>query len=61
MKPYENGTVGLVGTYQMSSAMVDYVREQCPNATYVEFSDAIDRIKVIKSGEEIKFIRETAA
>ena len=61
LKPYENGTVGLVGTYQMSSAMVDYVREQCPNATYVEFSDAIDRIKVIKSEEEIEFIRETAA
>ena len=61
LKSYENGTVGLVGTYQMSSAMVDYVREQCPNATYVEFSDAIDRIKVIKSEEEIEFIRETAA
>ena len=61
LEPYANGTIGLVGTYQMSFAMVDYVKRQFPNATYVECSDMMDRIKVIKSAEEIEFIEATAA
>ena len=61
LEPYKDGTIGLVGTYQMSSAMVDYVKEQYPNASYLEASDLIDRIKVIKSEEEIEFIKGTAA
>jgi Xaa-Pro aminopeptidase len=61
IEPYKDGTIGLVGTYQMSFAMVDYVKRQFPNATYVEASDLMDRIKVIKSEEEIELIRGTAA
>lgn len=61
LAPYKDGTIGLVGTYQMSFAMVDYVKRQFPNATYVEASDLMDHIKVIKSDEEIEFIKGTAA
>ena len=61
LAPYKEGTIGLVGTYQMSFAMVDYVKREFPNATYVEASDLMDRIKVIKSDEEIEFIKGTAA
>jgi Xaa-Pro aminopeptidase len=61
LAPYKDGTIGLVGTYQMSFAMVDYVKRQFPNATYVEASDLVDHIKVIKSDEEIEFIKGTAA
>ena len=61
LEPYKDRTIGLVGTYQMSSAMVDYVKEQYPNASYLEASDLVDRIKVIKSEEEIEFIKGTAA
>ena len=61
LEPYARGTIGLVGTYQMSFAMVDYVKRQFPRATFVEASDLVDRIKVIKSDEEIEFIRATAA
>jgi len=61
LEPYKHGTIGLVGTYQMSSAMVDHVKEKFSNATYIEVSEIIDRIKVIKSEEEIEFIKETAA
>ncbi len=60
LEPYGKGTIGLVGTYQMSCAMVDYVKRQYPDATYVEASDMVDRIKVIKSDEEIEFIKGTA-
>ncbi len=60
LEPYKDGTIGLVGTYQMSHAMVDYVKKEFPNATYVEASDIVDRIKSIKSEEEIEFIKGTA-
>ncbi len=60
LEPYKDGTIGLVGTYQLSFAMVDYVKRQFPNATYVEASDLMDQIKVIKSEEEIEFIQGTA-
>lgn len=60
LEPYKNATIGLVGTYQMSYAMVDYVKRQFPSATYVEASDMVDQIKVIKSEEEIEFIKGTA-
>jgi Xaa-Pro aminopeptidase len=61
LEPYRNGTIGLVGTYEMSFAMVDYVKRKFPDATYVEASDMMDRIKVIKSEEEIELIKGTAA
>jgi Xaa-Pro aminopeptidase len=61
LEPFAAATIGLVGTYQMSYAMVDYIKRQFPNATYVEASDLMDKIKVIKSAEEIEFIEATAA
>ncbi|NQV55406.1 MAG: M24 family metallopeptidase [Rhodospirillales bacterium] len=61
LEPFASATIGLVGTYQMSFAMVDFVKRQFPNATYVEASDMMDQIKVIKSAEEIEFIEGTAA
>ena len=60
IEPYKHGTIGLVGTYQMSFAMVDYVKKQFPKANYVEASDLVDQIKVIKSDEELDLIRGTA-
>lgn len=61
LEPFAASTIGLVGTYQMSYATVDYIKRQFPNATYVEASDMMDKIKVIKSAEEIEFIEGTAA
>ena len=61
LAPYANATIGLVGTYQMSFAMVDYVKRQFPKANYVEASDLVDRIKAVKSAEEITLIEGAAA
>lgn len=59
--PYAKGTIGLVGTYQMSAATADYVRNKFPNAKFVEASELVDRIKVIKSTEEMELVRRAAA
>ena len=62
LEPYSGGTIGLVGTYQMSFALVDYLKSgKFSNSTFVDASDLVDQIKVIKSDEEIERIKGTAA
>lgn len=56
-----SGTIGLVGMYQMSAAVVDYVRKAFPKATFVDATDMVDRIKIIKSPEEQELVRRAAA
>src|SRR5688572_9093521 len=60
LKPFAQGTIGLVGTYQMSAALADYVRGAFPQAKFVEASELVDRIKVIKSAEELELVRRAA-
>jgi Xaa-Pro aminopeptidase len=59
LAPYATATIGLVGTYQLSYATVDYIKRKFPGATFVDASDLVDRIKVIKSAEEMDLIRRT--
>ncbi len=62
LAPYSSGTIGLVGTYQMSFAVVDYLKGgNFSNSNFVDATELVDRIKIIKSPEEIERIRETAA
>jgi Xaa-Pro aminopeptidase len=62
LAPYAGGTIGLVSTYQMSFALVDYLQKgRFSNSRFVDASDLVDRIKVIKSAEERELIRRTAA
>jgi len=62
LAPYVNGTIGLVGTYQMSHAMVNYLQTgQFPSTNFTDATELVDRIKVIKSEEELGRIAETAA
>jgi Xaa-Pro aminopeptidase len=62
LAPYAGGTIGLLGTCQMSFALVDNLQKGCfSNSQFVNASDAVDRIKVIKSAEERELIRRTAA
>jgi Xaa-Pro aminopeptidase len=53
-------TIGLVGRGALPSALVDALREKVP-AKLVDASDFVDRIKAIKSAEEIALIRKAAA
>jgi len=59
LAPFATARIGLVGTYQMSHATVDYIKWEFPEATFVDASDLVDRIKVIKSAEEMELIRRT--
>jgi Xaa-Pro aminopeptidase len=60
LKPYANGTIGYVGTYQMSFALLDYVKRAFPNAKFVDATEMVDRIKVIKSAEELELVKRAA-
>ena len=53
-------TIGYVGTYQMSFALLDSIKRTFPNARYVDASDMVDRIKVIKSAEEMELVKRAA-
>ena len=61
LKPFAGGTIGYVGTYQMSYAMLDYIKRAFPQASYVDASEMVDRIKVIKSAEEMELVKRAAA
>jgi Xaa-Pro aminopeptidase len=55
-------TVGLIGTSIMSAAFCEYLKNgPVPGAKFVDATDLVDRIKVIKSEEELECIRKTAA
>jgi Xaa-Pro aminopeptidase len=60
LEPYRNATIGYVGTYQMSYAMLDYIKRAFPKARYVDASDMVDQIKVIKSAEEQELVKRAA-
>src|SRR5215470_10949222 len=62
LSPYAGGTIGLVGTAQMSFALVDYLQKgRFSNARFVEATDLVDKIKAVKSAEEQELIRRAAA
>ena len=62
LAPYAGGTIGLVGTAQMSFALVDYLQNgRFSNTRFVDASDLVDAIKVIKSPEEQELIKRAAA
>jgi Xaa-Pro aminopeptidase len=61
LAPFANGTIGYVGTYQLSFAVLDYIKRTFPNARYVDASELVDRIKVIKSPEEMELVKRAAA
>ncbi|HEY3639543.1 MAG TPA: M24 family metallopeptidase [Xanthobacteraceae bacterium] len=60
LKPFANGTIGLLGTYQMSFAMGDFLKRRFAGARFVDASELVDRIKAIKSEEEMELIVRTA-
>jgi Xaa-Pro aminopeptidase len=61
LMPYARGTIGLVGTYQMSVGLVDHLRKgEFASAKFVDATELVDRIKIIKSPEEQKLIERAA-
>ena len=60
LKPFATDTIGYVGTYQMSFALLDYIKRAFPNAGFVDASELVDKIKVIKSAEEMELVKRAA-
>ena len=60
LAPFAKGTIGLVSTYQMSYALGDHLKRHFPGARFVDASDLVDRIKAIKSEEEMELVVRTA-
>ena len=60
LTPFAKGTIGLVCTYQMSLAMGDLLKRRFAGARFVDASEMVDRIKAIKSEEEMELIVRTA-
>lgn len=58
--PYARATLGLVGTSQLSYATGQRLKPSLADATLVEASDLVDRIKAVKSQEEQELIRAAA-
>lgn len=53
-------TVGLVGKAFLPAPFCEHLRGQLPDSRFVDVTDSIDRLKAIKSPEEIELIRRTA-
>jgi Xaa-Pro aminopeptidase len=61
LEPYAASTIGLVGLGQISAGFLDHLRDgRFANTRFVDASDLVDGIKVIKSAEELEVIRKTA-
>ena len=60
LKPYAKATIGFVGIYQMSFAMGDFIMKKFSGAKFVDASELVDRVKVIKSPEELELVRRCA-
>jgi len=61
LERYSGATVGLVGLGTLPVSLIDRLkRGRLSNATFVDATDAVDRIKAVKSPEEVARIRRTA-
>ena len=61
LKPRKKGKIGIVGRGAMSAVFHDHLTDRLSGWTFVDATDFVDRIKAIKSDEEIDLIRKTAA
>jgi len=61
LKEKKRATIGLVGRSYIPISFYEYLRKHLVGYKFVDMTDAIDQIKVIKSPEEIELIRKTAA
>lgn len=61
LRPYVDGAIGLVGTSTIPMAFADHLREELPAARLGEAADLVNRVRAVKSEEELACVRATAA
>ena len=58
LKPYKDCRIGWVGPGYIAASFYQYLTENLSSVTFEGASGLVDRVKVIKSAEEISLIRE---
>jgi Xaa-Pro aminopeptidase len=61
LKEKKGAPIGLVGKNFISVNFHEYLVKYMPDANFVEMTEEVDRMKMIKSEEEIGLIKKTAA
>ncbi len=61
LKEKKRATIGLVGRSYFPISFYEYLRKHLVGYKFVDMTDEVDQIKVIKSPEEIELIKKTAA
>ena len=61
LKEKKRATIGLVGRSFIPITFYEYLKKHLVGYKFVDMTDQIDQIKVIKSPEEIELIKKTAA
>ena len=57
----KGATIGLLGKGKIPIAFYEYLVKHLPGTTFVDASDMIDKLKAIKSAEEIELVKKTCA
>jgi len=60
LRESKNATIGLVGKAFIPGYFIEYLTKHLPGLTFIDVTEKIDQIKVIKSPEEIELIIRTA-
>jgi Xaa-Pro aminopeptidase len=61
LKEKKRATIGLVGRSFIPITFYEYLKKHLVGYKFVDMTDQVDQIKVIKSPEEIELIKKTAA
>jgi Xaa-Pro aminopeptidase len=61
LKGKKDAVIGLVGKSSIPTNFHEYLVKHLPGATFTDMTEEIDRLKAIKSEEEIELIKKTAA
>ena len=61
LKENPQAKIGLLGRSQIPIAFFDRLSQQLPGAKFVDLTEEIDQVMVVKSEEELELIRRTAA
>jgi len=61
LKEKRKPTIGLLERAFIPITFYEYLAKNLPGANFVDATEWVDEIKVLKSAEEIELIRETAS
>lgn len=61
LRPFAAGRIGLVGTGSIPLAFGEHLREQLHAASFGEATGLVNRVRSVKSAEELDCVRATAA